>query len=386
MSHQEEPVTGPLAKYRMLDLSRQLPGPFCSTMLADLGMDVLVVAAPTDPFGVGLPLLARNKRSMTLDLKSAEGRALFYRLADEADVLLEGFRPGVTARLGVDHATLAARNPRLVYCSITGYGQDGPYRDKVGHDVNYLGYGGVLDFIGEADRPPVIPGVQVADIGGGSLMAVAGILTALLARESTGRGQAVDIGMMDGVVAWNVYHMLLHQRAGKLPERGMGQMTGRHACYAVYRTRDDRYLTIGAYERHFWATLCRHFGREDYIAEQFAGGDKREEMLRFFRARFGEKTLAEWMAELGGLEICVAPVSTLDEVYDDPQVRHRGMIAEMDGPLGRQRMPASPIKLSETPASLRTPPPTFGADTDAVLAALGIERSEIERLRSAGVV
>ena len=376
----------PLGKYRMLDLSRQLPGPFCSTMLADLGMDVLTIAAPTDPFGVGMSSLARNKRSMTLNLKSEEGRALFRRLADEADVVLEGFRPGVAARLGIDHATLAARNPRIVSCSISGYGQDGPYRDKVGHDVNYLGYGGVLNFIGEADAPPVIPGVQIADIGGGSLMAVIGILTALLVREATGRGQAVDIGMMDGVVAWNVYHMLLQQRSGRAPERGMGQMTGRHACYAVYRTRDDRYLTIGAYEAHFWATLCRHFGREDFVAEQWAGGAKREEMLQYFRERFREKTLAAWMAELGDLDICVGPVSTLDEVYDDPQVRHRGMIVEVDGPSGRERVPASPVKLSETPASIRTPPPAFGADTDAVLASLGLPADEIARLRAAGVV
>ena len=166
----------------------------------------------------------------------------------------------------------------------------------------------------------------------------------------------------------------------------MGQMTGRHACYAVYRTRDDRYLTIGAYESHFWATLCRHFGREDLIREQWAGGVKRAEILEFFRARFREKTLAEWMAELGDLEICVAPVSTLDEVYDDPQVRHRGMIVEMDGPSGSELMPASPVKLSETPASIRTPPPAFGADTDAVLASLGIAPEEIARLHAAGVV
>lgn len=376
----------PLAKYRMLDLSRQLPGPFCSTLLADLGVDVLVVAAPTDPFGIGLPLLARNKRSMTLDLKRTEGREIFYRLVDGADVVLEGFRPGVAARLGIDHATLAAKNPRIVSCSISGYGQDGPYRDKVGHDVNYLGYGGVLNFIGEADAPPVIPGVQIADIGGGSLMATIGILTALLARETTGRGQSIDIGMLDGVVAWNVYHMLLHQLSGHLPGRGTEQLTGRHACYAVYRTSDDRYLTIGAYEGHFWATLCRHFGREDYVREQFADGPKRVEILEFFRARFREKTLAAWMAELGELDVCVGPVSTLDEVYDDPQVRHRGMIVEMEGPFGRQRMPASPIKLSDTPPSLRTPPPTFGADTDAVLGELGIGAAEIERLRAAGVV
>ncbi|MEW6268771.1 MAG: CaiB/BaiF CoA-transferase family protein [Thermodesulfobacteriota bacterium] len=376
----------PLRKHRMLDLSRQLPGPFCSTMLADLGMDVLAVAAPGDPFGVGIPFLARNKRSLTLNLKSDEGRELLYRLVDGADVLLEGFRPGVTKRLGIDYATLAARNPRLVYCSISGYGQDGPYRDKVGHDVNYLGYGGVLEFIGEQGQPPVIPGVQIADIGGGSLMATIGILTALLVRDQTGRGQAIDIAMLDGVVAWNVYHMLLHQLAGRLPGRGAEQLTGRHACYAVYETRDGRYLTIGAYEGHFWATLCRHLGREEWIPEQWAGDPKREEMLAFFRAAFREKTLAEWMAELGGLDICVGPVSTLDEVYADPQVRHRGMIVEMEGPFGVQRMPASPIRLSDTPPSLRTPPPAFGADTDAVLTELGCDAAEIARLRGAGVV
>jgi len=376
----------PLGKYRMLDLSRQLPGPFCSTMLGDLGMDVLTIAAPTDPFGVGIPFLARNKRSMTLNLKSAAGREILHRLLDDADVLLEGFRPGVTARLGVDYPTLAVRHPRLIYCSISGYGQDGPYRDKVGHDVNYLGYGGVLNFIGEQDQPPVIPGVQIADIGGGSLMATIGILTALLARESTGRGQSIDIGMLDGVVAWNVYHMLLHQLSGRLPGRGTEQLTGRHACYAVYQTRDDRYLTIGAYEGHFWATLCRHFGREDYIHEQWTDGEKREEILRFFRAAFREKTLAAWMAELGGLDICVGPVSTLDDVYADPQVRHRGMIVEVDGPFGPQRVPASPIRLSDTPPSLRTPPPVFGGDSDAVLASLGFAAADVARLRGEGIV
>ncbi len=379
-------MTTPLGKYRMLDLSRQLPGPFCSTILADLGMDVLTIAAPGDPFGVGIPFLARNKRSMTLNLKSEAGREVLYRLVEQADVLLEGFRPGVTARLGIDYSTLAARNPRLVYCSISGYGQDGPYRDRVGHDVNYLGYGGVLEFIGEAGQRPVIPGVQIADIGGGSLMAAIGILTALLAREQTGRGQAIDIAMLDGVIAWNVYHMLLHQLSGKLPGRGTEQLTGRFACYAVYETRDGRYLTIGAYEQHFWATLCRHFGREEWIAEQWTEGEKREEILRFFQAKFREKTLAEWMAELGPLDICVGPVSTLDEVYADPQVRHRKSILEVEGPFGTMRMPACPVRLSETPPTVRTPPPVFGADTDAVLASLGFDAAETARLRREGVV
>jgi len=204
----------PLGHLRLLDLSRQLPGPFCSTLLADLGMDVLVVTAPNDPFATGIPFLARNKRSMTLNLKLDEGRTIFRTLARSADVVLEGFRPGVATRLGIDHPTLAAENPRLIYCAISGYGQDGPYRDRVGHDVNYLAQAGVLGYVGVAGGPPVIPGVQIADIGGGALMAVVGILTALIARERTGRGQMVDVAMLDGAVSWNVYHQLLSMLGG----------------------------------------------------------------------------------------------------------------------------------------------------------------------------
>ncbi|OFV87413.1 MAG: hypothetical protein A3J75_06015, partial [Acidobacteria bacterium RBG_16_68_9] len=298
-----------LGHLKMLDLSRQLPGPFCSTVLADLGMDVLVVSVPNDPFALGIPFLARNKRSMTLNLKTDAGREIFRRLAAGADVVLEGFRPGVTARLGIDYETLRASNPRLIYCSISGYGQDGPYRDRVGHDINYLGYAGVLNFIGAAGGPPVLPGVQIADIGGGALLAAVGILAAVAARERTGQGQFVDVAMLDGSVAWNVYHLLMFQLSGRLPQRGGEQLTGRHACYNVYETRDGRHVTVGAYEPHFWATLCRHFGREDFVASQWDDGAKREEMLDFFRAAFREKTLAEWMRELGDKAICFGPVN-----------------------------------------------------------------------------
>ena len=371
-----------LGHLRMLDLSRQLPGPFCSTLLADLGMDVVVVGAPNDPFGAGIPFLARNKRSMTLNLKTDAGRDVFRRLAADADVVLEGFRPGVTARLGIDYETLRAGNPGLVYCAITGYGQDGPYRDRVGHDLNYLGYAGVLNYIGEAGRAPVIPGVQIADIGGGALMAAVGILTALIARAKTGRGQLVDVAMLDGALAWNAYPVLLYLLAGRAPERGKIQLTGHHACFAVYETRDGRHLTVGAYEQHFWVNLCRHFGREDLIPMQWAEGEKREEMFAFFRGKFREKTLAEWREELADVEICFGPVNTLEETFADPQVRHRGMILG-EGP---DLMLGPPIKLSDTPASVRTPPGRFGQHTDEVLRGLGLGDAEIARLRADGVV
>jgi len=366
----------------MLDLSRQLPGPFCSTVLADLGRDFVKLGAPDDPFGVGISFLARNKRRMTLNLKARAGRDLFLRLAAEADVVLEGFRPGVTARLGIDYETLRAVNPRLVYCAITGYGQDGPYRDRVGHDVNYLGYAGVLGYIGEAGRAPVIPGVQIADIGGGALMATVGILTALVARAETGRGQLVDIAMMDGAVAWNVYHLLLYILAGRSPERGRAQLTSNHPCYAVYETRDGRHVTVGAYEGQFWARLCRHFGRDDFIAAQWDEGPKRDEMFAFFRAAFREKTLAEWMQELGDAPICFGPVNTVEEAIADPQVRHRAMILGE----GEGLMPGFPVKLSDTPPSLRTAPAGFGQHTEDVLRQLGLGDLEIADLRAGGVI
>jgi crotonobetainyl-CoA:carnitine CoA-transferase CaiB-like acyl-CoA transferase len=354
----------PLGNLKVLDLSRQLPGPFCSALLADLGADVLMISNPADPLGVGIPFLARNKRSMTLNLKHPEGRHILRQLSSRADVLLEGYRPGVPARLGIDYEMLRAANQRLIYCSISGYGQDGPYRDRVGHDINYIGQAGVLNFVGAAGGPPVIPGVQIADIAGGGLMAAVGILTAVIARAQTGRGQFVDISMLDGTLSCNAYHVLMYLLTDRLPQRGGEQLTGYYPCYAVYR----------------------HLGREDFIEPQWDDGPKREEMFAFFRTTFRQKTLAEWVRELADKEICFGPVSTLDETLADPQLRHRDMIVEMQTPGGRTLVIGSPIKLSETPASVRTPPPGFGAHTDSVLAALGFDSTQIVRLHSDSVV
>ena len=372
----------PLQNLKLLDLSRQLPGPFCSTMLADLGMDTLMVSNPTDPFGSGIPFMARNKRSMKLNLKTEAGREVLLRLVDQADVLLEGFRPGVMKRLGLDYATLAARNPRLIYCAISGYGQDGPYRDRVGHDVNYLGFAGVLGFIGHSDGAPVIPGVQIADIGAGALMAVIGILCAVIARQQTGRGQMVDIAMLDGAALWNVYPVLLHL-LGETPQRGRTQLTGYNACYAVYETKDHRYVTVGAYEGHFWATLCTSLGHPEFIERQWVEGDERQHILETFRAIFRTKTQAEWMAELGQRDICFGPVNDVGQMLADPQLRHRGMV--VDQPNGRPTL-GNPVRLSDTPPSLRTPPPLFGEHTDTVLQELGFDAAGIERLRADGVI
>ncbi len=376
-----------LSRFRLLDLSRQLPGPFCSMLFADLGMDVLAVYAPTDPMGMGVPLLGRNKRSLSLNLKVPEGRAIFHRLATEADVVLEGSRPGAAARLGVDYETLRALNPRLVYCSISGYGQDGPYRDRVGHDVNYLGFAGVIGLTGTAGGPPAIPAVQIADIGGGALMAAVGILSALWAREETGQGQLVDIAMMDGAVAWQVLNAFRFLVDKHEPARGDALLTGHHPCYAVYETKDGRHVTVGALEPHFWRTLCTQLGLPELIERQFAEGEEREAMFQTVRARFRQRTMAEWVAELADVDICFGPVATVGEMMQDPQVRHRGMVREVDdGRGGRQRTLGNPIKLSVTPASFQSAPPRLGEHTEAVLADLGYAPTEVAALRERGVV
>jgi len=372
----------PLRNVKLLDLSRQLPGPFCSLLLADLGVDVLVVASPADVMGIGIPLIQRNKRSMTLNLKHPEGKGIFDRLVQDADIILEGFRPGVTERLGIDYTSMARLNPRLVYCSISGYGQDGPYRDKVGHDINYLGYAGVLGVSGAVGGPPTVMPVQVADIGGGALMATVGILAALLARAQTGRGQFVDISMMDGSVAWNVFHTTLALVFGQQPQRGQTRLTGHNPCYAVYETKDGKYVTVGALEEHFWRNLCVQLGVEEFIPDQFVEGPRREEMFRVIRDTFRTKTQAEWLQQLGPVDICFGPVNDITEAFADPQVQARGMIRDVDG----LKLIASPLKLSDTPPVEPTPPPQFGQDTDDVLRGLGYSAQAIERLRAQRVV
>jgi crotonobetainyl-CoA:carnitine CoA-transferase CaiB-like acyl-CoA transferase len=376
-----------LSRFRMLDLSRQLPGPLCSMLLADLGMDVLLVYSPTDPMGLGIPMLARNKRSITLNLKAPEGREIFHRLARDADAVLEGGRPGGAVKLGVDYQTLSGLNPRLVYCSISGYGQDGPYRDRVGHDVNYLGFAGVIGVTGTAGGPPAIPGVQIADIGGGSLMAAVGILSALLAREQTGRGQYVDIGMMDGAVAWQVINVFNHLARGDEPACGDTMLTGHHPCYAVYETSDGRHVTVGALEPHFWRKLCQELGMPEAGEQQFCEGAERAALFARVRAKFRERTMAEWVERLADLDICFGPVATVSEMLRDPQVRHRQMVVEMDdGRGGKRQTLGNPIKLSDTPPQIRTPAPTLGEHTDAVLLGLGYTKDDLAGLRGRGVI
>jgi crotonobetainyl-CoA:carnitine CoA-transferase CaiB-like acyl-CoA transferase len=363
-----------------------LPGPYCSMILADHGARVIAIEDrrfAQDPFFVSA--LYRNKEHMTINLKSQAGQDAFYRLVHKADVLIEGFRPGVTARLGIDYPAMREINPGLVYCSITGYGQDGPYAHRAGHDINYIAAAGVLDLIGPRDGPPVVPGVQLADLAGG-MNAVMGILMALLAREQTGSGQYVDISMSDAAMGLLPFVLNQYNQTGERPKRGDLLLAHRYACYSTYETADGRAISIGALEPKFWAALCTRLGKEEYIPLQF-DTSRREELKAEFRRVFGQKSLAQWEEELRDLDACWEKVHSLEETMQHPQFRARGMAVDFADHDGRE-VPSLgiPVQLAETPGSLRSRPAGFGEHTEKILLELGYSPAEVQGMREQGEV
>jgi len=373
--------TGALSGITVIDLSRLLPGPYCSMILADHG--ARVIAVEDKRFladGLFFNIINRNKEHISLNLKTEKGREIFYGLIAKADVLLEGFRPGVVDRLGVDYKSVRRANPKIIYCSITGYGQNGPFRDRVGHDANYLSYAGVLDLIGEKDRPPAIPGIQIADIAGGGMNAAIGILLALLARQHTGQGQYIDISMTDGMVGFLPAALFFRQLTGQEPKRADGLLSHRYACYNTYETADGRYLSIGAVENRFWKQLCDTLGIPGYAPLQYDDG-RREEILQHLRQTFKQKTLDEWDAILADLDICWGKIQSTKEVLEDPLFLQRETVVEIEGKDGKKSKTLGvAVKLSETPGSVRTPPVDFGESTAAILEELGYTQEEIEAL------
>jgi len=378
---------GALDGITVVDLSRLLPGPYCSMILADHG--ARVIAVENKRFmadGLFFNTINRNKEHMSLNLKTDAGKQIFFKLIEKADVLLEGFRPGVVDRLGADYESVRKVNPKIIYCSITGYGQDGPFRDRVGHDANYLSFSGVLNLIGEPDRPPSIPGIQIADVAAGGMNAAIGILLALFAREKTGRGQYIDISMTDGMVGFLPLTLYFQQLTGKDPRRGDAMLSHRYACYNTYETADGRFLSIGAVENRFWERLCDHLDVPQYGTLQY-DDSRRKEILEFMRSTFKKKTLDEWNAELAGLEICWGRVQTFSEVLDDPLFREREMLLELQGKAGeKQTAIGVPVKLSDTPGSVRSVAPDFGENTPAVLKELGYSEKEIKEFAEAEVI
>jgi len=391
-----------LAGLRVLDLSRLLPGGFCSLLLADLGAEVLKVedTGMGDYVRWGPPhyegadesaksslflALNRSKRSVRINLKEEAGREVLLKLAREHDVLLESFRPGVLDRLGVGYERLREQNPGLVYCAITGYGQDGPNRDRSGHDMNYLGLIGLLGLTGEADGPPVQAAGQVADIGGGALMAAIGILAAVRERDRSGEGQLVDVSMADGSLSWLALVAGAYLCNGEVPQRGGLELAGKLACYRPYACKDG-HVTLGALEPKFWAAWCTGVGREDLIEQQFAtaGSETHAEVERIFL----ERTRDEWREFASRHDCCLEPVLDLGEALDSELVRAREMVVELDQPGAGEpvRQLGTPIKLSRTPAQAPRPGPALGEHTDEVLGGLGYSGAEIEAMKETGAV
>ena len=385
---------GLLKELKMLDLSRLLPGPYCSLLLADLGMEVLKVEDPDlGDYSRKMGLMGkrdsafflslnRNKKSITLNLKKREGREIFYKLIETYDIVLEGFRPGVMDRLGIGYQELKKRNPRVIFCSLSGYGQDGPYRERSGHDANYIGLGGLLEITGEKNGDPVLPGVQIADIGGGGMMAAIAILAAAIHREKTGEGQFLDISMMDGVISWLSMHAGKYFFDKELPKRGEMQLSGRYACYQVYPTKDGRHMSLGALEPKFWMNFCEAIGRRDLIYKQFIEGEERLRVIEEIRDFFKTKTQKEWVEFFNNVDACCEPILTFEEVFQHPQVLHRQMVIEYEHPVeGKIRQVGNPIKSSQYPFEIRIPSPAWGEHTMEVLKAIGYSEEEIKHFK-----
>ena len=385
-------MTLPLEGIVVLDLSRMLPGPYCSMILSDLGAEVIRIEDPNYPYANPPPfyqkgtyresafnaILMRNKKSITLNLKKEKARDVFYDLVRKSDVVLDTFRPKVTARLKIDYHTLDSINPSIICCSLTGYGQYGPYEQIAGHDLNYIGISGILDLNRERevrskehqDRKPINPGIQAADIGGG-LVAVIGILGAIIEREKNvgKKGQYIDISMTDSVFSFMPLVAAYHFSKDSRTEN---PLHGYFPFYSVYRTKDDKYLSVGIVEVKFWRELCRGLDRNDLMLKQWAQGEQREELFVELQKEFLKKTQSEWMGIFKNLDACVMPVNTFAEACNDPQIKARNMIVEIDHPkLGKIQNIASPIKYSRTPLKIRGLAPKRGQDTKAILNSMG---------------
>ncbi|GAB6152078.1 CaiB/BaiF CoA-transferase family protein [Desulfosporosinus burensis] len=379
-----------LTGVRILDLTRLLPGGYASQLLADLGADVLKVEDPWQgdylrwmkPYLPGTKdsalywSLNRNKKSLKLNLKSSAGRQAFFRLLTKYDIVLEGFRPGVMDSLGLGYKELQKINPAVILCSISGYGQDGPYSRRSGHDINYMALSGALGLTGQAGGVPVSPAVQVADIGGGALMAVTGILSAYIARQHTGRGQYIDVSMLDGVVSWMA--MLYAQKAAEsfTLKRGEGMLNGGEVCYAVYETRDARFMSLGALEPKFWQAFCQAVDRPDLAGQQFSHEPRvLSEVEKIFKSR----TQEEWTAFFKDKDVCCEPILELSEARQHPQVQARHLFTPLSHPESEAvETVRNPLKFPDQEELPDQIPPGFGEQTREVLREVGFSEEEIK--------
>ncbi len=394
---------GPLTGLRVLDASRILTGPYCTMMLADLGAEVIKVEMPgtgDDTRAWGPPFLGgeaayylsinRNKKSLTLNMKAPEGKEIFKALASRSDVLLENFRPGTMERLGLGYDTLKAINPGLIYCSISGFGQDGPYWDKPGYDIILQGAGGLMSITGEPDGEPVRAGVAVCDIGAGMFAAFA-ILAALYRRTSTGEGDYIDVSMLDCEVAWLTYVAGNHLATGKIPGR-WGSAHPNIVPYQAFQGGDGKYFNVAVGNDALWKKFCAVVGLSHIVDDpRFATNPSRvanrQECVEIISKKLKERPAAEWLALLDEAGVPVGPINNIKEVFEDPQVLHRNMLVSIPHPkAGEVRVTGVPVKFKNNPGGIVSHPPLLGEHTEEVLASLGYTPEQIAAFRESGVV
>jgi crotonobetainyl-CoA:carnitine CoA-transferase CaiB-like acyl-CoA transferase len=392
-------MLGPLASLKVLDFSTLLPGPFASLLLADMGAEVLRIESPTrldllrvlPPHDQGVSAshayLNRNKRSLALDLKQPEALEVIKQLLAVYDIVLEQFRPGVMERLGLGYEALKAINPKLIYVSITGYGQTGPYKDRAGHDINYLALAGLSSYTGRADSGPLPLGIQAADIAGGSLHGVIGLLAAVIARQTTGLGQHLDVSMTDCAFSLHAMAGAGYLACGVEPGRE-DQMLNGGSFYDYYRSRDGRWLSVGSLEPPFMHQLCAALGRPELAAQGLSPQPEQQQALKNeLKMEFEKHDFAELCALFAGVDACVEPVLSVAEAVRHPQLQARGVVTEVPrGDGSTQAQMACPLKFSEGLPEPRHIGAAVGAHTDQVLGELGFSAQRIEQLRAAKVV
>jgi crotonobetainyl-CoA:carnitine CoA-transferase CaiB-like acyl-CoA transferase len=394
----------PLEKLKVLDLTQVMAGPFCCQVLADMGADVTKVEPPQtgeqSRRSMGFRMekgedtaaflaINRNKKSMTLNLKEDEAREIFYRLAREADVVVENYRPGVTKKLGVDYETLKAINPRLIYASISGFGQAGPYADRAGYDLIAQGMSGVMSVTGEPGGPPAKCGIPIGDLSAG-LFCAFGILTAYVAREETGRGQYIDTSLFEGALAFSIWETAELWATARIPQP-FGSAHRLTAPYQALKTSDG-YVNVGANNQRLWARLCNAIGREELIEdERFATNadrmNHREELVEELESVLKERDTDEWEKLLLEDGVPVGPIYNYKQVFEDPHTQAREMVVEIEHPVeGTMRSLGIPVKLSETPGEIRRPAPLLGEHTEETLAELGYSKAKIADLREREII
>ncbi len=378
----------------VLDLSIYLPGSYASLLLADLGADVLKVERPPTGEvtrewkpklrGEGHRFLQRNrnKKSVCLDLKSETGLSVFYDLVSEADVVIEGFRPGTLSRLGASYEDIAAINPEILYCSITGFGQEGPLADKAGHDINYISQAGILGTT-KADGGPVVPGVPLGDFAGG-LFAAFSVVSALRARDQHG-GQHIDISITDVLFSWLISHAGEYFGSDGEYDPGEALTSGKYPCYSVYATADGRYLALGAIESEFWKQFCELAGLHELVDDHL-DEDTTEKRRQTIQEKLVTKTRSEWLDIFEGENVPITPVKSLEEAFSSTHVRERNLIETIQFDGEELKQLGSPFGFSEFTTTIERAPPHLGADNDSVLAGLGYNQREIDTVTEDGVI